>query len=148
MKKLNYLVVGVVCLFVLVISMTPAISETTAAPAEVTTSVSETVITVVDAQICEDIVEREPVSSSDIFTGEILKLYCYSKIESSVETEIRHIWSFNNNVVAETPLRIGVSAGWRTNSSKNIPPTDKGNWKVEIVDTNNNVLKTLQFVVN
>ncbi len=148
MKKLNFLGVGAFCLLAIAVSTSPASSETTTTPLEPSPLASQNVITIVDAQICEEIVDHEPVSSSDVFTGEILKLHCYSKIESSEETEIRHIWSFSNNIVAEIPLRIGISSGWRTNSSKNIRSVDKGNWKVEIVDTNDNVLKTLQFVVN
>ncbi len=148
MKKLNCLIVRVFCLFAIAVSATPTIAETTAAPSESSPSVSQAATTVVDAQICEEIIEHEPVSSGDVFTGEITKLYCYSKIESSEETEIRHIWSFNNTLVAETPLLVGISPGWRTFSSKNIRPIDKGDWKVEIVDTNDNVLKTLEFVIN
>lgn len=148
MKKLNFLVVGVFCLVAIAVSTAPAISETTADPSETSPSVSQAAITVVDVQMCEDVIDHEPVSSADVFTGEISKIYCYSKIGSSEETEIRHIWSFNDTVVAETPLLIGISSGWRTFSSKNIRPDDKGNWKVEIVDANDTVLKTLEFVIN
>lgn len=109
---------------------------------------SPAVVSVVEARICEGISDREPVAPGDVFPGDISVLYCFSRIESAEPGEIRHIWYFQDTAVAEIPLNIGISSGWRTFSSKVINPIEKGNWKVDIVTAQGESLKTIQFVVN
>jgi hypothetical protein len=103
---------------------------------------------VLEARICEGINNREPVAAGDVFSSDISPLFCFSRIKSSEPAEIKHIWYFNGAAVAEIPLSIGASSGWRTFSSKVIEPMEKGNWKVEIVTASGVPIKTIQFLVN
>lgn len=108
----------------------------------------ESDVTIVEARICEGIIEREPVAPGDVFPSDINELYCFSRVKSDENTEIKHIWYCNGEPVAEVPLNIGASSGWRTFSSKNISTLDKGNWKVEIVTAGGDPVKTIQFIIN
>lgn len=105
-------------------------------------------VDIVEARICEGISEREPVAPGDVFPCDINQVFCFSRVKASESTEIKHIWYCNGEPVAEIPLSIGVSSGWRTFSSKNISTMDKGNWKVEIVSAGGTPMKTIQFIVN
>ncbi|MBU1172743.1 MAG: DUF2914 domain-containing protein [Proteobacteria bacterium] len=105
-------------------------------------------VSVVEARICEGINDREPMAPGDVFSSEINSLFCFSRIQSPEQTEIKHIWYCNGNPVAEIPLSIGVSSGWRTFSSKTITPLDKGNWKVDIVTASGTPIRTIQFIIN
>jgi hypothetical protein len=109
---------------------------------------SNPILSVVEAKICEGIIDKEPIAPGDVFSKDIPVLYCFSRIKSSEASEIRHIWYFQDKPVSEIPLSIGTSSGWRTYSSKNISLTSEGNWKVEIINANGDILKTIQFVVN
>lgn len=118
------------------------------ADAESTAPLPSSDIEVVEARICEGINDREPVAPGDVFPSDISSLFCFSRIKSAENTEIKHIWYFNGQPVAEIPLSIGVSSGWRTFSSKAIDPIDKGNWKVEIVTASGTPVRTIQFIIN
>lgn len=168
MKKCIYTALSMFCLFFILTTQTPAkeaaveggnVATTEVAKPEVEkTEVAETkqddeeltntALSVVEAKICEGIIDQEPVAPGDIFSKDTPVLFCFSRIEASEATEVKHIWYFQNTEVAEVPLSIGVSSGWRTYSSKNISPMEQGNWKVEIVTASGEALKTIQFVVN
>lgn len=121
---------------------------TYSATVEPVESPSDEDVSVVEAKICEGINEREPIAPGDVFPSDINELYCFSRVKASDSTEIKHIWYCNGEPVAEVPLNIGVSTGWRTFSSKIISAADKGNWKVEIVSASGTPMKTIQFIVN
>ncbi|WP_459922691.1 DUF2914 domain-containing protein [Desulfatiferula olefinivorans] len=105
-------------------------------------------VTVIEARICESVSDREPVAPGDIFTSDIHSLFCFSRIQSQEDTEIKHVWYHDGEAVAEVPLAVGASSAWRTFSSKTITPSDKGNWKVDIVTASGTPVKTLRFIVN
>jgi len=100
-----------------------------------------------DAVICQDVVDRTPVESGFVFPNDIGKVYCFNRvIGAKSDTEITHNWYFNDVQVASVPLSVR-SNNWRTYSSKKIMPEYKGNWKVEIVAQDGQVLKQLTFTV-
>lgn len=75
-------------------------------------------VTVTEAQICQDVANREPVAPGDVFPADTPMLYCFTRISSDVETDITHVWYKGDTPVAEIPLKVGVSSSWRTFSSK------------------------------
>ncbi len=105
-------------------------------------------IEVLEAKICQGIADKQPQGAGDVASGGVRRLYCFSKIASTMESEVTHVWYKGENEVARIDLRIGASGGWRTFSSKQIPPNSKDNWKVDILTADNTVLKTLLFVIN
>lgn len=106
------------------------------------------VTSVVAASVCREIVSNEPVEPGTAFTNDVGKVYCYSKISATAETEVWHKWSLNGEEIASVPLPIGKSSGWRTFSSKNIRQIDTGSWKVTITDAESKILQELEFTVN
>ncbi len=107
----------------------------------------KTDIAVENAVICRDVVDREPVGAGDVFSTDLTKLMCFTRITGLKEnTEILHNWYFGDKLVAGIPLHVG-STNWRTYSSKKITPTDSGEWKVEILSQDETLLKRIYFVI-
>ncbi len=111
------------------------------------TGFAESSITIIEVSICKDIKDREPVEIGDVFPNDIGKLYCFTRAGSLERSKIKHIWYLEGEKRAELSLTIGASPSWRTRSSKNVRTVDYGNWKVEVVGPNGDILKTVNFVV-
>ncbi len=100
-----------------------------------------------DAVICLDVVDRTPVESGFVFSSDIGKVYCFTRIVGAKDdTEITHNWYYNDVQMASVPLFVR-SRNWRTFSSKNILPAYKGNWKVEVLANDEQVLKEITFTI-
>ena len=104
-------------------------------------------LTIIDASVCREIQDREPVNAGDVFSSDVRKLYCFTRAAALEPAKIKHKWYYKDEILAELNLQIGPSPEWRTRSSKNIMPHQTGQWKVEIADEAGTVLKTIQFVV-
>ena len=107
--------------------------------------VSGNLLEVSKSAICSEIVNRSPADGGVRFSPEVGKLYCFSRI-SNIEspTQIQHVWYFNNTERARVELSVNPPY-WRTYSSKRIMPEETGRWRVDILDNEGNVLKTLGF---
>ncbi|RJP68060.1 MAG: DUF2914 domain-containing protein [Candidatus Abyssobacteria bacterium SURF_17] len=103
-------------------------------------------IKVAEAVICADVQNREPVGAASSFPADVKKVCCWSKIANGQRQTIKHVYYYENNEEAAVALAIG-SPLWRTHSSKTIRPGDTGQWRVDIVDADGNVLKSLSFTV-
>lgn len=97
------------------------------------------------AAICPRIVDRHPVEQGVRYSPTVGKIYCFSRI-SNIEsaTQIQHVWYYKNTERARVELAVNPPS-WRTFSSKRISTTDTGRWRVDILDHDGNVLKTLGF---
>ncbi|MBW2411728.1 MAG: DUF2914 domain-containing protein [Deltaproteobacteria bacterium] len=95
----------------------------------------------------EDVVNREVVSEGESFPVSVGKLYCLSKIANIPDqTEVIHAWYYGSAERARVKLNISPPA-WRTYSSKIIQDHEIGLWRVEILDTDGNLLETVRFQV-
>ena len=97
--------------------------------------------------ICLNVVDREPVDAGDTFDASVGKLYCYTKIvgaESPIE--ITHVWYFGDTERARVNLQV-ESASWRTRSSKVIQTHEVGNWHVDVIGPEGEVLETIEFTI-
>lgn len=100
------------------------------------------------AAVCKDISEREPVESADSFAGNVEKLYCFTEpVDVKKDTYIKHRWFYKDKKMAEIKLNIKKGPRWRIWSSKTILKQWTGNWRVEILDSRNNEIKTLRFEI-
>ena len=106
---------------------------------------SGNLLEVTRSAICTEIVDRSPSEGGIRFPSTVDKLYCFSRI-SNIEsaTQIQHVWYYNNVERARVELPISPPS-WRTYSSKRIMPEETGRWRVDILDKDGNVLKTLGF---
>jgi len=99
------------------------------------------------AAICKDVVDREPVDSGNSFTADVGKLYCFTKITGAQSpTQVTHVWLFDGTERARVDLAVNA-VSWRTFSSKIIQQHELGAWRVDVLDAEGNVLKTLEFEV-
>jgi hypothetical protein len=104
-------------------------------------------IEVAAAAICKDVVDREAVDVGTRFPNSVQRLYCYTKIVGADQpTEIVHVW--NHGDVERARITLSVkSSNWRTFSSKVIQAHEIGAWRVDVLDTAGNLLKTIDFEV-
>ncbi len=77
-------------------------------------------------------------------------MFALNRIKSSAAGILRHTWYQGDAQVAQVDLRIGVSPGWRTWSSKRIVPkthVGNGNVVVSTVGEAIEVICVARFVV-
>ncbi len=104
-------------------------------------------ISVEDIQICTSIENRTPAGVNTSFSGDVGKLYCFTKLVSNQdEASIFHVWLYNNHVMARIPLPVKAKI-WRTWSSKKILPAWKGKWRVDIESADGNLLGSKEFEI-
>lgn len=104
-------------------------------------------ISIQQAVICMDVIDRTPIGTGDIFTKEIPKLYCFSKVVGAQKpTTITHLWYLNGLLQSKVVLPV-KSASWRTWSSLNITSEKTGEWMVEIVSEDGVALASIIFIV-
>ena len=109
--------------------------------------VSESPVSIEDAVLCRDVVDRIPVEPGDVFTNDMEKIYCFTRVVGAAEpTEIRHNWYFGEDMVASVVLPVR-SANWRTFSSKTLIPEYTGEWRVEVLSQEGDLLKKIIFMI-
>jgi len=76
-------------------------------------------------------------------------LYCFTRIvnPSGEEAAIRHIWYRNGEVAGEQELQV-KGKKWRTWSKRPIDRDSAGTWRVEALDSEGKLLKTVEFRIN
>jgi len=91
--------------------------------------------------------KSEPVGTAETFPASTEKVYCFMEAtQIQKDTEISFIWIYGGKEMLKTTLPIKAGAKWRTYANKNLRGL-KGEWKVEIKDSNENVLKGIKFKV-
>ncbi|RJP67328.1 MAG: DUF2914 domain-containing protein [Candidatus Abyssobacteria bacterium SURF_17] len=103
-------------------------------------------VEVVDAAVCEGVQEREPVNPGAAFPADIGTVYCWSKIKDGDGAVVKHVYYYEGEEMASVELAINSSL-WRTHSSKRIPPSSTGKWRVDIVDAEGVVLRSIDFSI-
>lgn len=102
-------------------------------------------IQIEEAVVCQDIVDREPVGSGDVFAKESAKIYCFSRVVGAVgETQITHNWYYQGSLQASVVLNVR-SPNWRTWSSKSMMPSMAGEWMVEILSADGKPMENIIF---
>ena len=97
------------------------------------------------AVITSAIENREPVDELSQVSAEIEKVYFFTEVLNQAGTYVTHRWLLDGKLEAEVVLKVG-SNRWRTYSSKNlVPALHSGQWQVEIVDQQNNLLTSAAF---
>jgi hypothetical protein len=100
------------------------------------------------AVICEDIRDGQPVNEGIIFSSDLGKITCFTEFDSIKEkTTIYHCWYFKDNLRAKKKPLVLNPPKWSTFSQMEPRETDKGPWRVEIVDGDGNILQTLRFSI-
>ncbi len=97
---------------------------------------------------CRAIENREPLAVAEKFPRDVGKVYCFCQLEGVQNlSTIVHRWYFQNSLVGNIALRVKGET-WRTFSYKNIAAYMAGQWKVEVVNgENDEVLEIVTFAV-
>ena len=97
--------------------------------------------------VCENVQNRSPVNVTDVFPAGTETVFCFLEARDIQEaTEVKMVWYHEEQEVASVPLTIGQGARWRTYTSKKTM-AQKGNWKVYLLDSADNTLASVQFVL-
>ena len=95
--------------------------------------------------ICTSVENRQPIGTDSVFSADVGKLYCFTGLTSqSDSSEISHVWFYQGKEMAKINLPVKGKT-WHTWSAKTIMPAWKGNWRVEIQDSNGDVISSLAF---
>jgi len=110
-------------------------------------SAQSAAFTVARLVVCEDVQDRTPVDVREVFPAGTETVYCFLEARDIVQpTEVKMVWYYEEQEVAQVPLTIGQGPRWRTYSSKKTLGM-QGNWKVYLVDIADNTLASVQFVI-
>jgi hypothetical protein len=136
MKRTYYVLLVVIALIIVPLSHA------------VTSMAQETApLTVAEASICRDVVNRQPIGAGYTFEASVGKLLCFTKITGAQSpTQISHSWYFGDAQRATVTLSV-KSSSWRTYSSKRIQPHEIGDWHVDVLGPGGEILQTLQFKI-
>ncbi|MEE2829458.1 MAG: DUF2914 domain-containing protein [Myxococcota bacterium] len=101
-------------------------------------------MSVASAAIARTVQDRQPVGDGPYPDGS--QVWCWSRIDNpgAKKRRIRHIWYHGTQQKAAVGLDI-KSTSWRTWSR--IPAHGTGAWRVDIVDEDGRVMKSLPFTV-
>ncbi len=100
------------------------------------------------AVLCEKIVSKnKPVYEGVVFSSGLGRIICFNDFDPVYEeTFIFHKFYFNDKLSKEFRLTIKPPR-WETYSSIQLRESDKGPWRVEITDADDNVLHTIRFSI-
>lgn len=127
--------------------MAPAIVSMLLVAWPISTMAQSAPFSVARLVVCEDVQNRTPVNVTDVFPAGTDTVFCFLEARDVLaDTTVQIVWYFEEQEVARVPLAIGQSSRWRTYSSKKTMG-QKGNWKVYLLDDTDNILASVQFVL-
>jgi len=89
----------------------------------------------------------EPVGVAETFPASTEKVYCFLEAtDIAKDTEISFVWSNGDKELLKFSVPLKQGPKWRTYAYKNIRGL-KGDWKVEIKDTDGKTVKDVKFKV-
>ena len=96
------------------------------------------------AQFTTGIEDREPVDQITFVPNDVRKIFFFSDLRGLAGQTVRHRWIYDGRTMAE--VRFDVRGPrWRIWSSKELMPDWIGNWTVEIVTADDEVIATETF---
>ena len=99
--------------------------------------------------VCKGIEQSEPTEAGKSFIPEdgVLRLCCFSEIAGAAGPDtVLHIWRWGDREMARVVLEV-KSSRWRTWSTKRILDDWRGEWHVDVTDSDGVVLARQEFSV-
>lgn len=87
---------------------------------------------------------REPVDNLERVENTTNKVYFFTELKDMNGQTATHRWTYNGEVMAEVKFNVAGSR-WRIFSSKNMMPEWTGNWTVEVLNADGEVISTDRF---
>lgn len=91
-----------------------------------------------------DIKDRAPINIIEELDNSLGKIYFFTNIRNLQDHSVTHRWIYNNKVMADVVFDVG-GPRWRVWSSKNLWPTWLGEWTVEVLSADSEVLYKKEF---
>ena len=102
-----------------------------------------------EVMICRGVYKRNPIKPGFIFSNNVDSLFCYTKISNKgTKQEIKHLWYYENKLITAVTYNIKTSYNYRSWSKKTIFPNQTGDWRVDIIDSKENVLGSRKFEIS
>jgi hypothetical protein len=99
------------------------------------------------AVMCEDIKDYLPFNRAVVFSLEIGKVYCFSSFDVVPDKiYITHDWYRQDRLITTKRLLLQPPE-WATYSSIQLREADKGPWRVELRDQNQQLLRVVRFSI-
>ena len=103
--------------------------------------------TLVQATVCASLKEGSPCNAGAVFPVNQGKVLCFSSFDPVPrKTFIIHSWFHRDVLITRQKLTLNPPR-WSTYSSIELREADKGPWRVEIADRDEQVLETLRFSI-
>lgn len=104
-------------------------------------------ITIESMDFGTDVQDRQIVGADSVFANTVGAVYCFTHVVGVQDTaDIAHIWYHEGDERANVTLNVR-SNSWRTWSSKNILEAWTGQWSVDVVGPNGDVIATESFTI-
>lgn len=98
-------------------------------------------------QFGTDVQDREIVGADSVFSSTVERIYCLTRVTGVQDTAtVTHVWYYDNDEMARVDLSVRGS-NWRTWSSKTILPSWTGQWSVDVLGPDGEVLRTRYFTI-
>jgi Protein of unknown function (DUF2914) len=99
-----------------------------------------------EIHICTGIEDRQPSGVGTVFSDDLGKIYCFTKIGGAEgTTDVYHVWYFGDKEIARVKLPVKLPS-WRTWSSKTLN-MGLGNGRVEVVTESGAILGKAEFEI-
>jgi hypothetical protein len=99
------------------------------------------------AVICEKVTDGKPVNPAVIFPVSAAEVVCFTAFKAIDKKDvIIHNWIRRDETVARIKLTVEPPR-WATYSGITLRETDKGPWRIEIMDSSGRILKILRFSI-
>ena len=102
-----------------------------------------------EIMICRGVYKRNPIKPGFKFTNNVDSLFCYTKISNSgSKQEIKHVWYYEEKLITSVVYNIKTSYNYRSWSKKNISSNQVGLWRVDVVDSKEQILGSREFEIS
>ena len=100
-----------------------------------------------EAVICEGLENFKPINPSVVFSVATGSVMCFTEFDRvPQQTSIFHDWIRQDKLIFRKKLVLKPPS-WSSVSSIQLREADKGPWRVEIRDADENLLRTLRFSI-
>ena len=96
------------------------------------------------AIVTTGVADREPVNDLERVLAGNEKVLFFTELRGMEGQTVKHRWSHGGEALAEVEFNVG-GPRWRVWSSKNLMPEWAGEWKVEVLDGEGNVVSEKGF---
>ena len=97
--------------------------------------------------VCASVANKQPVGIDSVFSTDVKQLSCYTKLfGQEAQSMVSHVWFYQDKQMSKIDLKV-MGKSYHTWSTKTVLPKWKGEWRVEVQDSNGKVLGATTFKI-